>query len=52
MDDFKARAAKLGTDANALLAQLPADAGGVGAGLKVLGASCGGCHQIYRIKKE
>jgi cytochrome c556 len=52
MDDFKSRAAKLGTDADTLLAQLPADADGVGAGLKVLGASCGGCHQIYRIKKE
>jgi cytochrome c556 len=52
MDDFKARSAKLGTDADTLLAQLPADAAGVGAGLKVLGANCGGCHQIYRVKKE
>jgi cytochrome c556 len=52
MDDFKARAAKLGTDADTLVAQLPADAAAVGASLKVLGANCGGCHQIYRIKKE
>ncbi|MBB3965558.1 c-type cytochrome [Rhizobium metallidurans] len=52
MDDFKARAAKLGSDADMLLAQLPADAAGVGAGLKTLGASCSGCHQNYRVKKE
>jgi cytochrome c556 len=52
MDDFKARSAKLGADADTLLAQLPADAAGVGAGLKTLGASCGGCHQNYRVKKE
>ncbi len=52
MDDFKARSAKLGTDADTLLAQLPADAAGVGAGLKTLGANCGGCHQNYRVKKE
>jgi cytochrome c556 len=52
MDDFKARSAKLGADADTLLAQLPADAAGVGAGLKTLGANCGGCHQNYRVKKE
>ncbi|QRM48031.1 cytochrome C556 [Rhizobium sp. BG6] len=52
MDDFKARAQKLSTDADALVAQLPADAAGVGAGLKTLGASCGGCHQNYRVKKD
>ncbi|OCJ18033.1 cytochrome C556 [Rhizobium sp. AC44/96] len=52
MDDFKARSVKLGSDADMLLAQLPADAAGVGAGLKTLGASCGGCHQLYRVKKE
>ncbi|KRB50108.1 cytochrome C556 [Rhizobium sp. Root708] len=52
MDDFKARAQKLSSDADALVAQLPADAAGVGAGLKTLGASCGGCHQNYRVKKD
>jgi cytochrome c556 len=52
MDDFKARSAKLGADADTLLAQLPADAAGVGAGLKTIGANCGGCHQNYRVKKE
>ncbi len=52
MDDFKARSLKLSSDADALVAQLPADAAGVGAGLKTLGANCGGCHQSYRVKKD
>lgn len=52
MDDFKARAAKLSTDAETVLAQLPADAAGVGAALNTLGGNCGGCHQLYRIKKD
>lgn len=52
MDDFKARAAKLGTDAETILAQLPTDAAGVGGALKTLGANCGGCHEIYRLKTE
>ncbi len=51
MDDFKAKAAKLGADADAQLAQLPADQAGVGAALGVIGKSCGDCHQSYRIKK-
>ena len=52
MDDFKARAAKLSTDAETVLAQLPADAAGVGAALNTIGGNCGGCHQLYRIKKD
>lgn len=51
MDDFKARAMKLGTDADTILAQLPADAAGVGGAVKTLGANCGGCHQAYRLKE-
>ncbi|MDO9417267.1 c-type cytochrome [Pararhizobium sp.] len=51
MDDFKAKAAKLGADADGLIAQLPADGAGVGAALGVLGPNCGGCHEVYRIKK-
>jgi cytochrome c556 len=51
MDDFKAHAAKLGTDAEAALADLPADQAAVGAALKTLGADCGSCHEVYRIKK-
>ncbi|WP_275789593.1 c-type cytochrome [Pararhizobium gei] len=51
MDDFKAKAAKLGTDADMLLAQLPADQAAVGEAAGVLGKNCGGCHQLYRVKK-
>ncbi|MGO7588150.1 c-type cytochrome [Rhizobium leguminosarum] len=50
MDDFKARATKLSTDAETALAQLPADAAAVGATVNTLGANCGGCHKAYRIK--
>lgn len=50
MDDFKAHADKLATDADALLAQLPADQAAVGAALNTLGKDCGACHQLYRIK--
>ncbi|MBB3608774.1 cytochrome c [Rhizobium sp. BK602] len=52
LDDFKAKAAKLSTDAETALAQLPADQAGVGATLKTLGGNCGACHQAYRIKKD
>ncbi|PZM17149.1 c-type cytochrome [Rhizobium tubonense] len=52
MDDFKAKAAKLSSDAELALAQLPADSAGVGATLKTLGADCGACHQAYRILKN
>lgn len=51
MDDFKAKAAKLGADADAQLAQLPVDQAAVGAAVGVLGKDCGDCHQSYRIKK-
>jgi cytochrome c556 len=51
MDDFKAHAAKLGSDADMLLAQLPADQAAVGGALKTLGADCGACHQTYRLKE-
>ncbi len=50
--DFKARADKLSADADKLLAQLPADAAGVGAAMKTLGANCGACHEKFRIKTE
>ena len=52
MDDFKAKAAKLSSNAEMALAQLPADAAGVGAALKTLGADCGACHQAYRVLKN
>ncbi|OOG66973.1 cytochrome C556 [Sinorhizobium sp. A49] len=52
MDDFKAKAAKLGSDTDAVLAQLPADQAGVGAAMGILGKDCGSCHEIYRLKKN
>lgn len=52
MDDFKAHAAKLGSDAEALVAQLPADQAAVGAALQTLGKDCGACHQTYRLKVD
>jgi cytochrome c556 len=50
MDDFRAKSEKLRTDAEALLAQLPADQAAVGAAVKQLGADCGSCHETYRLK--
>lgn len=52
MEDFKARSAKLSSDANALLAQLPADQAAVGAALEMLGGNCAGCHKLYRVTKQ
>jgi cytochrome c556 len=52
IDDFKAKAAKLSSDAETALNTLPADQAGVGAALKTLGGNCGACHQAYRITKD
>ncbi len=52
IDDFKAKAAKLSSDAEMALNALPADQAGVGAALKTLGGNCGACHQAYRITKD
>jgi len=52
MDDFKARAMKLSTDAETAMATLPADAAAVGEAVKTIGGNCGGCHQLYRITKN
>lgn len=52
MEDFKAHAAKLGSDADALLAQLPADQAAVGAAMGTLGGDCAGCHKLYRLAKK
>lgn len=50
-DDFKAKADQFAVDAEAALASLPADQAGVGAALGAIGKNCGGCHEVYRIKK-
>jgi cytochrome c556 len=49
--DFRAKAAKLGSDADTLLASLPADQAGVQKAVQALGADCSSCHQVYRLKK-
>ena len=51
MDDFKAKSAKLTAAAEAQLASMPADQAGVGAAMQAVGATCGDCHQTYRLKK-
>lgn len=51
MDDFKAKSEKFAADAEAALASLPADQAGVAAALGVVGKNCGGCHEVYRLKK-
>ncbi|THV23211.1 c-type cytochrome [Peteryoungia ipomoeae] len=51
MDDFKAKSAKLAEVAEAQLAAMPADQAAVGETMKAVGATCGDCHQTYRLKK-
>lgn len=50
-DDFRAKSDKLAAEADTLLASVPADQAGVGAAMKTLGATCGDCHQTYRLKR-
>lgn len=50
-DDFKAQSHKLGEEADKLLASLPADQAGVASAMQTIGASCGTCHQTYRLKR-
>ena len=52
MDDFKARLAKLGTDAKDALAKVN-DLDSFKAAFGAIGKNdCGGCHEKYRIKKS
>jgi cytochrome c556 len=51
MDDFKAKAMKLSSDADTVLASMPTDQASVGEAMKTLGADCGTCHQTYRLKR-
>ncbi|CDZ45156.1 MULTISPECIES: c-type cytochrome [Neorhizobium] len=48
--EFRANAQKLGSDAEALLASMPADQAAVGKALQTLGGSCNTCHQNFRLK--
>ena len=51
MDDFKSKAMKLSTDADTVLASMPADPAAVGQAVQTLGSDCGTCHQTYRLKR-
>lgn len=51
MNDFRAKSQKLASDADTLLASMPADQAGVAEAVKTLGANCGTCHQTYRLKR-
>jgi cytochrome c556 len=50
-DDFKSKSAKLGSDADTVLASMPTDQAGVATAMQSLGADCGACHQTYRLKR-
>jgi cytochrome c556 len=50
MDDFKARFAKFGADAKAAETSIT-DLDTLKAAFPVLGKNCGGCHELYRMKK-
>ncbi len=49
--DFKAKFVKFGEDAKAAEASVK-DLDSLKAALSVVGKDCGGCHELYRIKKS
>jgi cytochrome c556 len=51
MAGFQAKVDKFKADTAAALATPPADVDGVKAALGVIGQNCGGCHELFRIKK-
>jgi cytochrome c556 len=51
MDDFKAMAANLATDAQAAVDAAPKGLDAFVATLAPIGQDCGGCHEKYRIKR-
>lgn len=50
-EEFRAEAAALRTEAEALLASVPGDQAAVGAAMRRLGATCSDCHETFRVKK-
>lgn len=51
MAGFQAKVDKFKADAAAALAAPPQDANALGAAVGMLGQNCGGCHEMFRIKK-
>jgi len=51
MDDFKAKFVKFGADAKAAEASIK-DLDTLKAVFQTVGKNCGGCHELYRIKKS
>jgi cytochrome c556 len=51
MADFKARFVKFGEDAKAAAGSVK-DLDSLKAAMGIVGKNCGGCHEIYRIKKS
>ena len=51
-EEFRANAEKLHTEAETLLASMPADQAAVGAAMKQLGAVCSDCHETFRARKQ
>jgi cytochrome c556 len=49
--DFRAKALKLSSDADAVLAAAPTNVAGVATAMQTLSAECGQCHQTYRLKR-
>ncbi len=52
MEDFKAHAAKLGADAKVAEAAAADGLDAFKASLGAVGQDCGGCHELYRKKKN
>lgn len=50
-EQFRAGAEKLHTEAQAVMASMPADQEGVKAAMGRLGAVCSDCHETFRVKK-
>ncbi|HEV7434387.1 MAG TPA: cytochrome c [Pseudorhizobium sp.] len=50
-EDFREKSEKLAGVADTLLAAMPTDQAGVGSAMKALGATCGDCHETYRLKR-